>query len=297
VATVSGGSALERFGFIHRYKDTFGVKSLCEWLGVSRSGYYAWSCRAASARAEEDRVLIKLIQKVFKDSEGRYGSPRIHKVLEKQGFEVGRKRVARLMRESGLVARVWRVTRRHVGTTRFFSSGENKLLDMKQVERVNSVWVTDVTFIRYKGQWQYLATVMDRCSRRIIGWSLAARRTMSLTVSALRYALRARNYPKGVIVHSDRGVEFIGHEFQAVLKRYGLEHSVNRAGHCTDNAHMESFYHSLKTELIRGSLFGSLKELRSAIGQYINRFYNTIRLHSGINYQSPIEYEQHLAFK
>lgn len=269
---------------------------MCEWLGVSRSGYYAWSSRPLSMREVEDSVLIKLIKNAFTESEGRYGSPRIHKALENQGFQVSRKRVARLMRESGLVARVCKVTRRHVGTTRFFGSGENKLLGIKKVERVNRVWVTDITFIRCKGQWQYLATVMDRCSRRIIGWSLAARRTMSLTVAALKYALRARHYPKGVIVHSDRGVEFVGQEFQAVLKRYGLEHSVNRAGYCTDNAHMESFYHSLKTELVRGSVFGSLRELRSAIGQYINRFYNSVRLHSGINYQSPIEYEQRLAF-
>jgi putative transposase len=295
VATVSGGSTSERFGFIHRYKDTFGVSALCEWLCVSRSGYYAWSDRASSARFIEDQELTKVIQKIYTESNGRYGSPRVQKALEKQGYSVGKKRVERLMREAGLVARVCKVTRRHVGTTRFYAKGENKLLDVEQVEALNTVWVTDVTFIRYKGQWQYLATVMDRCSRRIIGWSLAARRNMSLTVNALKYALRARNYPSGVIVHSDRGVEFVGQEFQAVLKRYGLEHSVNRAGCCTDNAHMESFYHTLKTELIRGSMFGSLKELRSTIGQYINHFYNTVRLHSGINYQSPVEYEERLA--
>jgi putative transposase len=264
-------------------------------LCVSRSGYYAWSDRAASARFIEDQELKELIQKIYAESDGRYGSPRVQKALEKQGFSVGKKRVERLMREAGLVARVCKVTRRHVGTTRFYTKGENKLLDVKHVEALNTVWVTDVTFIRYKGQWQYLATVMDRCSRRIIGWSLAARRNMSLTVNALKYALRARGYPSRVIVHSDRGVEFVGQEFQAVLKRYGLEHSVNRAGCCTDNAHMESFYHTLKTELLRGSLFGSLKELRSSIGQYINHFYNTVRLHSGINYRSPVEYEERLA--
>lgn len=239
--------------------------------------------------------MSQLIQKAYTESEGRYGSPRIQKALEKHGYSVGKKRVARLMREAGLVARVCKVTRRHVGTTRFYTNGENKLLDVKQVEALDTVWVTDITFIRHKGQWQYLATVMDRCSRRIIGWSLAARRNMNLTVNALRYALRTRGYPQGVIVHSDRGVEFIGHEFQSMLKRHGLEHSVNRPGCCTDNAHMESFYHSLKTELIRGSMFESLRELRSAIGRYINHFYNTVRLHSGINYQNPVEYEERLA--
>ncbi len=268
---------------------------MCEWLCVSRSGYYAWADRVVSARSIEDLELTRLIQKIYTESHGRYGSPRVQKALGKQGYSVGKKRVERLMREAGLVARVSKVTRRHVGTTRFYTRSENELLDVKQVEALNTVWVTDVTFIRYKGQWQYLATVMDRCSRRIIGWSLAARRNMSLTVNALKYALRARSYPSGVIVHSDRGVEFVGQEFQAVLKRYGLEHSANRAGCCTDNAHMESFYHTLKTELIRGSTFGSLKELRSTIGQYINHFYNKVRLHSGINYQSPVEYEERLA--
>lgn len=198
------------------------MNALCNWLGVSRSGYYAWRDRAVSARSIEDDALSQLIQKIYTESEGRYGSPRIQKALEKQGHCVGKKRVERLMREAGLVA------------------------------------------------------------------------DMSLTVNALRYALRTRGYPKGVIVHSDRGVEFIGHEYQSMLRWHGLEHSVNRVGCCTDNAHMESFYHSLKTELIRGSTFESLKELRSAIGRYINRFYNTVRLHSGINCQSPVEYEDRL---
>lgn len=242
-------------------------------------------------RALEDEQLLEHIKKVFQDSEGRYGSPRVQKALEKQGIAVGKKRVERLMREAGLVARVCKVTRRHVGITKFFAKGENKLLEIEEVNALNEVWVTDVTFIRFKGHWQYLATVMDRCSRRIIGWSLGANRTMALTTSALRYALRLRGYPKGVIVHSDRGVEFMGADYQRMLKRHGLTHSANRAGHCTDNAFMESFYHSLKTELIRGRVYRSLNELRCSIGQYINRFYNHVRLHSGINYQSPVEYE------
>ncbi len=248
-----------------------------------------------SRRKESDHQLLTLIKRIYTSSCGRYGSPRVHKALEKQGVYVGRKRVERLMREANLQGRVARVTFRQVGRKQFNNKGSNLLLARAKPTGINQVWVADVTYLKVRGQWQYLATVMDQYSRRIIGWSLSMTRTTQLTRDALGYALKKRGYPKGIIFHTDRGIEFTGFMFQSLLSKYDFKHSVNRPGCCTDNAFMESFYHSLKGELIRGSVFTCVNQLRKALRAYINKFYNGVRLHSGIDYLSPVEYEQCIA--
>ena len=264
---------------------------MCKKLKVSRSGFYAWSQRKKSPRAESDTQLLSQIRNIFDASSGRYGSPRIHQKLAQQGVHVSRKRVARLMKEANLSGLVVRVTKRHPGQKRFHAKGTNLLLGKELPSAINQVWVADITYIRVKGKWQYLATVMDAYSRRIIGWSLSKNKSMKLTSTALKYALKRRNYPRDVLFHTDRGVEFTGSTFQKLLNKYEFKHSLNRAGQCTDNAFMESFYHSLKCELIRGTVFESVQNLRSALQVYINKFYNTVRLHSGIEYKPPVEYE------
>ncbi len=268
---------------------------LCRWLGVSKSGFYAWEERGVSNRYKEDRQLLKAITKIFEKSEGRYGSPRVFQELKHQGIYVSRKRVERLMREAGLKGRVVRVTRRAPGCKRFRDKGENLLMDLEMPKGIDQVWVADVTYLKVKGRWQYLATVMDLCSRRILGWSLDKTRTQKLTCAALEYALKKRGYPKGILFHTDGGIEYKANEFQKLLNKYHFKHSINRPGFCTDNAFMESFYHSLKAELIRGNIYNKLSELRKALSTYINKFYNTVRLHSGLDYISPVEYENSLA--
>ena len=268
---------------------------LCSWLDISTSGFYAWEKREASKRYREDHQLLKHITRIYWKSNGRYGSPRVFKALLKEGIHVSRKRVERLMRESGLKGRVVRVTRRQPGLKRFKAQGENLLRKLDKPTAINQVWVADVTYLKVNARWQYLATVMDLYSRRIIGWSLSTTRTTKLTRSAMQYALKKRNYPKGLLLHTDRGIEYTGKEFQKMLDEYEFKHSVNRPGHCTDNAFMESFFHSLKAELIRGTLYRSAKELRRALINYINQFYNSVRLHSGLDYRSPIEFEQRAA--
>ena len=268
---------------------------LCQWLGVSTSGFYAWEKRDASRRYKEDQGLLKHISRIYWLSEGRYGSPRVHEALQKQGIAIGRKRVERLMREAGLQARVTRMTRRQPGLMRFKAAGPNLLRDLDEPTAINQIWVADVTYLKVNHQWRYLATVMDRYSRRIVGWSLASTRTTTLTQAAMTYAMKRRGYPSGVILHTDRGIEFTGFEFQGLLKKYGIRHSFNRPGQCTDNAHMESFYHSLKGELIRGSVYQCTESLRKSLSRYINQFYNAVRLHSGLRYMSPIEYERSAA--
>lgn len=218
----------------------------------------------------------------------------MYQVLKNQGLAVGRSRVERLMRLAGLKARVTRVTRRVPGLKRFVAKGENRLLAHGNATCINQVWVADITYIRHQGAWQYLVTIMDQYSRRIIGWTLSKSRTADVTAKVLAAAVKNRGYPRGIIFHTDRGIEFTGAEFQRILNKYDFKHSVNRIGYCTDNAFMESFYHSLKGELIRKTQFESLAHLRKEIGRYINQFYNNVRLHSGLNYMSPIKYEQNL---
>ena len=195
------------------------------------------------------------------------------------------------MKEEGLRGRVVQVTRRQPGRRRFNKQGSNLLLSMAAPAAINKVWVGDVTYLKVNGKWYYLATIMDLYSRRIIGWSLGAQRTTGLTISAFIYALRKRGFPKEVVFHTDKGIEFTNFEFQDLLQKNHVVHSVNRPGYCTDNAYMESFYHSLKAELIRGTVFSKVDDLRRALGKYIHHFYNSVRLHSGIGYSSPLEYE------
>lgn len=278
---------------MQRYRE-LGVRSLCQWLNVSRSGFYAWEKRSACKRDRDDQRLLKQITRAYWRSQGRYGSPRVFRALKSQGIRVGKKRVERLMREAGLRGRVSRVTRRQPGLKQFASRGDNVLRQMDTPTAIDQVWVADVTYIRLDERWHYLATVMDYYSRRILGWSMSTSRTTELTRAALEYALKKRHSPKGVVFHTDRGIEYTGSQFQKLLKRHQFKHSLNRPGCCTDNAHMESFFHSLKAELIRGSVFGGARALRKALSSYINQFYNTVRLHSSLDYVSPIAYEQRM---
>lgn len=267
---------------------------MCNWLDVTPAGFYAWVKRKESARKKEDKELLKRITEIFEASDGRYGSPRVFKALKKEGYAVGEKRVERLMREAGLKARAFRMTRRQPGLKAFKSKGENILMKMDMPTHVDQVWVADITYIKVNERWHYLATVMDLFSRRILGWSLGEQRSQELTISALGYALKNRGYPTGVVFHTDRGIEYTAKDFQKHLRKYDFIHSLNRPGYCTDNAFMESFFHSLKTELIRGNTYTKIGELRRELSRYINNFYNSVRLHSGLDYLSPIEYELRL---
>lgn len=268
---------------------------MCRWLGVSKSGFYTWASRGVSQRYLEDQDLLKKITKVFEKSDGRYGSPRIHQALRKQGIYVSRKRVERLMREAGMKGRVVRVTRRAPGCKKFHSKGENLLLAMDTPTKIDQVWVSDVTYLKVKGRWHYMATVMDLYSRRILGWSLSTSRTQELTCAAFKHAIKKRGYPRNILFHTDGGIEYRANDFQKLLKKYQFKHSVNRPRYCTDNAFMESFFHSLKTELIRGNTYNTQDQLRKDLSRYINKFYNSVRLHSGLDYMSPIEYENSVA--
>jgi len=269
------------------------VKALCKRYGVTRGGYYAWCRRKPSARALQDDGLRVRIGAIFEASEGTYGSPRIHAALRQAGVRVGRKRVARLMRDEALKARSARIYRRMPGTRRFFGDIPNRVLEMKTTAP-GQVWVADVTYLKSGGGWRYLAVVLDRDSRRVLGWVLGLRRGLTLTLAALNRAVARRRLPPGLIFHSDRGVEYSAYAFRARLAALGITQSMKRPRELGDNAFIESFFHSMKAEAIHARAFADDYVLRETVSQYIRR-YNLTRLHSSLGYRSPIDYEKTVA--
>ncbi len=265
---------------------------LCRRYKVSRSGFYAWLARAGSKRRRNDEELGAKIERIHRDSGERYGSPRVHQVLRREGMRCSSKRVARLMRERGLRARVSRLYRKGPGMVRrFFAKNGNLRLEEPLPTRSDQIWVGDLTYLRLGKRWRYLATVMDLFSRRIVGWTLARNRTTEVTLRALKRAIAARCPKPGLLFHTDRGIEYSSYEFQDFLKTKGIVPSMNRPRHCQDNAHMESFFHSLKAELTHQRSYASDAELNASMAGYIDRFYNDKRIHSSLGYHSPVEFE------
>ena len=264
---------------------------LCNRYRVSRSGFYAWQRRKGGVRQQADKALKAVIARIYEQHRGIYGSPRVHRQLRRQGIRCGARRVARLMAELGLRGKAGVLGRSKAGVFKFFKKTANLRLNQPSPTGLNQVWVGDITYLRVRKQWRYLATVMDLFSRRIVGWTISRSRTASVTLRALKRAILARNPPPGLIFHSDRGIEYSAYGFQTFLHESGFTPSMNRPRTCQDNAHMESFFRSLKTEFVQRRIFTSDAQLTAQIGSYIDRFYNTKRLHSSLGYHSPVEFE------
>ena len=266
---------------------------LCRRYSVSRSGFYAWQGRDRGRRRRADEALGERIERIFRDSRDRYGSPRVLEMLRRGGVRCRSKRVARLMRERGLKARAGRLYRRtSSGVQRFFAKTANLRLEAPVPTRTDQVWVGDLTYLRLGKHWRYLATVMDLFSRRIVGWTLARTRTVEVTLRALKRAVAQRDPAPGLVFHSDRGIEYSAYAYQDYLRERGIVPSMNRPRNCQDNAHMESFFHSLKAELTHRRSFASDAALNASIAGYIERFYNAKRIHSSLGYHSPVEFER-----
>ena len=266
---------------------------MCELYEVTRSGFYAWLKRRPSQRHQDDEVLMARVRQIHADSRGYYGSPRVAGELRLDGRSVGRRRVARLMRQAGLHGRSARLYRHSKVLQRAFYAGVPYLPESATTQRQDQVWVGDVTYLKVAGKWRYMAAVMDKHTRRIVGWSLGARRDSALTREALAQSASSRCVRPGVVFHSDRGIEFANYEFRKQLSDLGMVQSMNRPGRMNDNAHMESFFHSMKCEELYGKKFDTEQQLRATLRSYI-RFYNDRRLHSSLRYLPPAIYERRM---
>ena len=258
---------------------------------MTTAGFYAWRRRGKSAHAEQDRLLTREIERLFALHQERYGSPRLYQLMRNAGWLVSRRRVARLMRAAGLRAKAVRGYRAKAKVHHLYARHPNRLWNTP-VTAPNQVWVGDITYLRVGGAWRYLAIVMDLFSRRILSWSLTHRRTSAVTCAVLIQAARHRP-GRGVIFHSDRGSEYMGAPFCTQVTQLGFLQSASVRGP-GDNAHAESFFHSLKAELTRGVSFPNDRSLNRALQTYM-QYYNATRIHSSLNYLSPLAFEQRAA--
>ncbi|MBB1161359.1 IS3 family transposase [Piscinibacter sp. SJAQ100] len=274
-------------------RKTHAIQMMCAYFKVSRSGFYAWQGRDPSSRQLRDEGLIEQVKRIHADSRGGYGSPCVQHALAQQGTAVSRGTVARVMCRARLQGRSARLYRRsRVGQTAFFTSIPITVRAI-QPARINQVRAGDVTYLRVSGQWRDLAAVMDKFSRRIIGWSLSRNRDAALTLDAVNHALRNRKPESDLHFPSDRGIEYAAFAYRQKLLQRGIVQGMNRPGKMNDNAHMESFFHSMKTEELYGQTFTSDDDLHKALLSYF-QFCNQQRLHSSIGYRSPAVFEKSL---
>jgi len=270
---------------------------MCQVLEVSEQGYYRWRRIKRDLKAKRKKRLCKLIRRIFYEHRRRYGSPRIFRELKKLKVKCSENRVAWLMQEMGLLAKgarkfrvttdSWRSNKKRIAA--------NLLARKFNVKGPNQVWCGDITYIWTGEGYMYLAVFMDLFSRKIVGWSLGIRLTASLVLEALRQAILIRNPPPGLLIHTDRGSQYTSDDFIALAENEKLTLSMSRKGNCWDNAVVESFFASLKRELIKGEKIDSRRALRAMIVDYIDRYYNTIRMHSSLDYLTPMEYERKAA--
>lgn len=275
--------------------DEHEINALCALFTVSRSGFYRWRSGRKCARALQDEVLRPRIAAIYACNRGVYGSPRILRELQGQGERISRKRVARLMREAGLCSRPRRRYRVQTTDSRHEQPvAPNRLLGQTPPTQVNQVWLADVTYVPTAEGWLYLAGVLDRASRRLVGWAMSGSLETALPLAALQMALQRCRPPRGLIHHSDRGCQYASVDYSQLLRRHGLVASMSRRGNCYDNAVMESFWSTLKHEVVHRHRFATRAEARTILFDYIEVFYNRSRRHSSLGYLSPLDYESSL---
>lgn len=287
-----------KYAAIEAHRGRYPLTLMCRALGVSRSGFYAWQTREPSKRARQDQRLRIHVRAAFRKSKRTYGSPRLHQQLRREGLFCGRKRVERLMREEGLIARPRRRFRRTTDSNHLHPIAPNLLarnFEVGQVDGPDRVWVSDLTYVPTRQGWLYLATVLDLGTRRVVGWNMSDTLAVELATGALEMGLAQRRTAPGLIHHSDRGVQYAAHAYREILERHGAIASMSRKGNCWDNAVAEAFFSTLEFELIEGADWQTRAEARRAIFRYIEGWYNRERLHSSLGYLSPVEYERRLA--
>jgi putative transposase len=281
---------------VHQERQWYRVDELCHALRISRGGYYAWLRTEMKRRREpSDEMLLADIRQIYEDSGQAYGSPRVYRELREADRKCSKARVERLMRQNGLRAKHKRKFKVTTDSAHHLPVADNILAGRFNWENPDQAWVGDITYIGTDEGWLYLAVLIDLCSRKIVGWSMDKRMTRELPLKALRMAVQRRKPGLGLIHHTDRGSQYASKDYQDALRRYGMVCSMSAKGRCYDNAVAESFFHSLKVELIHGQRFASRERAMSAIFKYVEVFFNTKRRHSSLDYMTPVAYEQRRA--
>ena len=284
---------MSRYTFMQQHEKWFEVAEMSEALEVARSGYYRWRQAQPSVRRQDDERIKGRIQEIYQKARGRYGYRPVHGHLEEEGMGCGRDRTLRLMRELGLSA-TQQLRFKPFGTDsdHLFGYHPNLLRELGEPEHRDQIWVADTTYLLANDSWHYLATVMDLCTRRIIGWSVSNRNDSELVCAALENAALTRGEVRpGIVHHSDRGSTYASDRYQRILARLQMQPSMSRKGNCYDNAAMESFFGRYKTSSVRDHIFANEDQVRANVFEYIEVFYNRFRKHASLGYLSPMQAE------
>ncbi len=280
-----------KYGFVKEEQQHHSVQRLCKVLNVSRSGYYDWLSRQPSQRTLDNQALLVKVKTLYSQHKGRYGSPRIHAALLQQGEKVSLGRVERLMSQHNIKAQRSKRHKRVYFQREQQQAAPNVLSRQFTANHPNQKWVSDITFVPTREGYIYLAIVLDLYSRAVIGWSMSHRINGQLVIDALNMAIAHRGEPVDVLVHSDQGSQYTSQAYRELLTMNDMVCSMSRKGECHDNAVAESFFHTLKEELITDAVFKTRQQARQAIFKYIEMYYNRVRLHSTLGYTAPLHYE------
>ena len=280
-----------RYQFVHDHSGRFPVRRMCWVLNISPSAYYAWLRRGESRRVREDRRLLVEIKAIHQENRGVYGSPRIHAELKDRQVHCGKKRIARLMRENGIRAKQKKKFKATTDSKHCHPVSPNLLQRDFEADMPDRKWLADITYIPTREGWLYLAAILDLHSKIIVGWSMASRMNKRLVLEALEMAVGRRCPGPGLIHHTDRGSQYACGDYKRALRSHGMICSMSRKGDCWDNAPMESWFHTLKTELVNHRDYQTRMQAKADIFEYIEVFYNRSRRHSGLGYMTPAQYE------
>jgi transposase InsO family protein len=281
-----------KFSFIHAQKASFPISALCRLLGVSRQGYYAFAHRPPSRRVLEEAELCEAIRQIFTESGETYGSPRVHRELGLRDVHTSKRRVERAMRGMGITPPAPRRRTKTTFRDKSHPVAPNELARDFTATRPNERWVTDITYVWTDEGWAYVAIILDLFSRAVVGWALDTTLTTKLALNALQSAVQRRRPSAGLLHHSDRGCQYTSAEYRARLEKHGVTVSMSRTGNCWDNAVAESFFATLKRELVDRRRWHGVADLRTAVFEYIEVFYNRRRLHSSLDYKTPAAVEE-----
>jgi len=281
-----------KYQHIEKNRLRFGIQKMCRVLQVSSSGYYCWRKAVESKRQKENKKLLWQIRLVHKKHKGRYGSPRITEELQDNGYSCSENRIAGLMRKNDIAAKTKRKFKLTTNSKHSLPIAENIINGKFSASSPNCLWASDITYIWTTEGWLYLCAILDVFNRQIVGWSMDNRMTQKLVINALQQAVWRRKPDSGCIFHSDRGSQFAGQEFRKLLKKHEFVQSMSGKGNCYDNAIIETFFHTLKTELVYFESYPTRNEAKRSVFEYIEMYYNRIRRHSALNYKSPVDFER-----